>query len=469
MPRDSDQGKKSNTRRIKLREELGDLKLVMPDDLWSDNGTAFPAPLMTAFKKEKEACARVKALGKEWHKVTKYLAEHMRWEPANLKKYDDTGTLSHMLMLLMVDFNKELTAKGMKLPGVAQVKQQLFAETDAERQAEFCQDIQTRHQRSQEEEEIKRSSVPRETTDHYPSTERREPTPRSHSSSSDRWRRYRHKSRERSRSKRRTRRDHNRSQFAPTENRRLVEWKGSHRRSIERRAKEGNAYPNLEVKTMLKRGRSHQLDTEPYRNRGAYELHVDSDVAYGSRRRHQTCARRKERDTSHHRNRLETQMRPRERRRSRERSRIDVPEYLKRRETRSRENRPPRWRSSREDDERSRRHRGDVVRRPSERRTHSEEAHTYSGWSRTSKSTWGRNKPVSRPRAQRQGAWDSRRYSGDRERTPERRNERASEGQQNQAAVNLAKTFLEAVSQSQAPRASGKKSAKDKEERNLRK
>ena len=211
------------------------------------------------------------------------------------------------------------------------------------------------------------------------------------------------------------------------------------------------------------------MDPEPYRKQGAYEPLVDGDVAYGSRRRHQTGARREERDTSHHRSRLETQRKPREWRRSRERSRVGVPEYLNRRETRSREKRHQKWRSPREDDGRSRRHRGDVVRRQSERRTRSEEAHTYSGWSRTSKPTWGRNKPTSRPRLQRQGAWDRRQYSGDRERTPERRNERGPEGQQNQAAVNLAQTFLEAVSQSQAPRASGKKSAKDKEERNIRK
>ena len=242
MSRDSVQGKKSSARRIKLREELGGLELVQPEDLWSDNGTAFPTPLMTAFKKEKEACARVKALGKEWHKVTRYLVEHKRWQPANLRKYDDSGTLSHFLLLLMVDFNKELIAKGMKLPGVPRVKQQLFAETDAERQAEFSQDIQTWHQRSQEEEETKLSSVPRETRDHHPPTKRGEPTPRSHSSSSDRWRRYRHKSRERSRSRRGTLRDHDSSKFTAPENRRQVEWTGSHRRTIEPRAREeGNA------------------------------------------------------------------------------------------------------------------------------------------------------------------------------------------------------------------------------------
>ena len=161
---------------------------------------------------------------------------------------------------------------------------------------------------------------------------------------------------------------------------------------------------------------------EPYWRRGAYEPQVEGDVAYGSRRRHQTGARREERDTSHHRSRLETQMKPRERRRSRERSSVGVPEYLDRRENRSRGKRPPRWRSPREDDGRSRRHRRDVVRRQSERRTRSEEAHTYSGWSRASKPTWGRNKPISRPRPQRQGAWDRRQDSRDRERTPEQRN-----------------------------------------------
>ena len=121
MPRGSDHKKKGGTRRIKGLGELFNLKLVEPEDLWSDGGTAFPPALMAAFKKEKEACAQIKALGKEWHKVTKYMVEHKRWQPSNLKKYDNSGTLSHLQLLLMVDYNKELIAKGMKLPIVARV------------------------------------------------------------------------------------------------------------------------------------------------------------------------------------------------------------------------------------------------------------------------------------------------------------------------------------------------------------
>ena len=94
MPRGSEHKKKGGTRRFKGLDELLNLKLVEPGDLWSDGGTAFPAALMAAFKKEKEACAQIKALRKEWHKVTKYLVEHKRWQPSNLKKYDNSGTLS---------------------------------------------------------------------------------------------------------------------------------------------------------------------------------------------------------------------------------------------------------------------------------------------------------------------------------------------------------------------------------------
>ena len=197
-------------------------------------------------------CKKIKALGKEWHKVTKYLVEHKRWQPSNLKKYDNSGTLSHLQLLLMVDYNKELIAKGMKLPIVPRVKRQPIAETDAERQAEFSQDIQSGHLKSREIEETKLSSIHRETRDHRQSAEGGQPTPRSHSSSSDRWRRTRHKSRECSRSKGDTLGDHDRKMFTVPDRRRVVEWTGSRRRAIDSRARdERNAWSNPVVRTRL--------------------------------------------------------------------------------------------------------------------------------------------------------------------------------------------------------------------------
>merc|ERR1719320_963807 len=118
----------------------------------------------------------------------KYLVEHKRWQPSNLKKYDNSGILSHLQLLLMVDYNEELIVQGMKLPIVPRDKRQPIAVTDAERLAEFSQDIQSGHLKRGEIEETKLSSKHQETRDHRQSAEGGQPTPRSHSSSSDRWR-----------------------------------------------------------------------------------------------------------------------------------------------------------------------------------------------------------------------------------------------------------------------------------------
>ena len=137
-----------------------------------------------------------------------------------------------------------------------------------------------------------------------------------------------------------------------------------------------------------------------------------------------------------------------------------------RRVTRPHEARDPYRRNQREHVRRSRGRRADVDHRRSERRARSEDTHTHPGWSRTSEPPWGSRDPTSRRES---GAWDHRQSSRNRERTPKRRTRGASEGQQNKASVNLTKTFVEAVSQSQTSRASGKKSTKEKEERNIRK
>ena len=62
---------------------------------------------MSKFKRYKETCDVVRSLGKEHHRVSAFLSRHARLDAARLGSFDDTGTLSHRLLLLLAKFEDE--------------------------------------------------------------------------------------------------------------------------------------------------------------------------------------------------------------------------------------------------------------------------------------------------------------------------------------------------------------------------
>ena len=137
----SSEKEKKRKLRIKGLGEVGSLARVRPEQLWSDKGSSFPGPLMARFKKKRQTCNLLRAMGKEQHRVKKYLIDNARFKPESFQDFDDTGTLSHLLMLLMIEFEEELALANKKMPIVTPMRVHTLLETDAERQTEFSQEL----------------------------------------------------------------------------------------------------------------------------------------------------------------------------------------------------------------------------------------------------------------------------------------------------------------------------------------
>ena len=92
---------------------------------------------MTRFKKSKASCELIRSMGKEQHRVKEYLVENKRWNPKSFEEYEESGSLSHLLFLLMIEFEEELSEAGKRMPPVQPRTVHSLVETDAERQTEF--------------------------------------------------------------------------------------------------------------------------------------------------------------------------------------------------------------------------------------------------------------------------------------------------------------------------------------------
>ena len=150
-------GEKRKTQRIKGLEELGALALVRPEQLWSDKGTSFPGTLMTRFKKSKASCELIRTMGKEQHRVKKYLVDNERWNPKSFEEFEESGSLSHLLFLLMIEFEEELSGVGKMMPPVTPRIVHSLVETDAERQTEFSQEL--RRSKVSDKQERRRQNI----------------------------------------------------------------------------------------------------------------------------------------------------------------------------------------------------------------------------------------------------------------------------------------------------------------------
>ena len=62
---------------------------------------------MSKFKRYKKTCSLIRSAKKEQHRVEAYLEEHSRLDASRITDFDNTGTLSHLLMLHLVRFEEE--------------------------------------------------------------------------------------------------------------------------------------------------------------------------------------------------------------------------------------------------------------------------------------------------------------------------------------------------------------------------
>ena len=68
-----------------------------------------------------------------------YLADHARLNPLQIGRFDETGTLSHLLVLLLSQFEVEMKDAKKSLPPEETKPVSELSENDAERQTAFSQ------------------------------------------------------------------------------------------------------------------------------------------------------------------------------------------------------------------------------------------------------------------------------------------------------------------------------------------
>ena len=92
---------------------------------------------MARFKKSRAICKLIRTMGKEQHRVKKYLVDNGRWDHESFEEFEESGTLPLLLLLLMVEFEEELSGANKKMPPATPRKVHSLVETYAERQTKF--------------------------------------------------------------------------------------------------------------------------------------------------------------------------------------------------------------------------------------------------------------------------------------------------------------------------------------------
>ena len=145
--------KEKSKQEIKGLKDVPNLEEVRPEMLRSDEGVPFPALLLAKFKKFKGTCKLVRSMKKEQHRVMAYLESHARLDAQCVQEFDDSGTLSHLLLLFLARFETELKADKKQLPPEERGEPSELEEDDAERQTAFSQQ-QKRAQRKEGTEQM---------------------------------------------------------------------------------------------------------------------------------------------------------------------------------------------------------------------------------------------------------------------------------------------------------------------------
>ena len=96
--------------------------------------------------------------------MIEYLASWGRLSTGETKNFDESGTLSHMLILHLSHFEEELRANKKRLPIWEPRKMPKLTETDAERQIAFSQE--QRRRKTKEKEDRTSAEILEEKDDH---------------------------------------------------------------------------------------------------------------------------------------------------------------------------------------------------------------------------------------------------------------------------------------------------------------
>ena len=152
-PIEKEKEKPRKSKKIKGIKDFVSFDGILTEELWSDKGVAFPSALMTKFKKYKQTCKLIKSMEKEHHRVSAYLGDNARWNPLQAERFDETGILSQLLILLLAQFETELKEEGKTLPPEETKDHLELSENDAERQTAFSQE-QFRRAKIEKQEQL---------------------------------------------------------------------------------------------------------------------------------------------------------------------------------------------------------------------------------------------------------------------------------------------------------------------------
>ena len=123
---------KSGPTRILLPSDLQGPGSYSPEVLWSDGGEPFPKKLMRSFRAFPASRRIVKDLGKDHNRILGYLREVGQWRNIDYIRFDSNGTLSHLLLLSLADFEVSLRSQGRKLPAPQGLQMLALPTTDTE-------------------------------------------------------------------------------------------------------------------------------------------------------------------------------------------------------------------------------------------------------------------------------------------------------------------------------------------------
>ena len=123
-----------------LPKELPQMHNLSLDDLRSDGGTPYPGEIFSAFKSFRATCRIVRELKRDHHRILTYLKTHNRLGNWDLQQVDQTGKLSHLVLLCLATFEVDLRKKLQQLPTPTALPEMQPPTTDAELITDFRQE-----------------------------------------------------------------------------------------------------------------------------------------------------------------------------------------------------------------------------------------------------------------------------------------------------------------------------------------
>ena len=109
-------------------------------DQRSDGRNPYPAEIFAAFKPFRATYKIVREMKKDHHRILSYLKTHNRLGNLDLKRLEEAGKLSHLVLLCLANFDVDLRKRLQKLPAPTALPEIQPPATDAKLITDFRQE-----------------------------------------------------------------------------------------------------------------------------------------------------------------------------------------------------------------------------------------------------------------------------------------------------------------------------------------